>query len=448
MSAKQRRRLFVPIAAAAVVGLALTGCTGDIAAEDTANTDCGDYEAYGSFDSGTEVNIYGTILEVEADRLNESWADFESCTGIDVVYEGSGEFEEQINVRVQGGNPPDLGITPQPGLVADLARSGALVPAPQAVADNVTEFWSEDWAGYGTVDGELVGAPLMASIKGYIWYSPATFEENGWEIPTTLEELGTLTDDIAASEVMKPWCVGFASSAATGWPGTDWVEDMVLRQAGPDVYDQWVNHEIPFNDPAIVEALDTVGDLIKDPANVNGGLGEVNSIATTEFGDAGLPVLDGTCAMHHQATFYEGFWPDGTEVAEDGDVWAFITPGTEADASAVTGGGEIVAAFSDTEETVAVQTYLSSDTWANNRVGLGGVISANSGLDPENASSELLAASVELLQDPETTFRFDASDVMPAAVGTGTFWKGMIDWIGGKNTQETLDFVEASWPAE
>jgi alpha-glucoside transport system substrate-binding protein len=448
MSAKQRRRLFVPLAAAAVVGLALTGCTGDIAAEDTANTDCGDYETYGSFDEGTEVNIYGTILEVEADRLNESWKDFETCTGIDVVYEGSGEFEEQINVRVQGGNPPDLGITPQPGLVADLARSGALKPAPQSVADNVAEFWSEDWASYGTVDGTLVGAPLMASIKGYVWYSPATFEENGWEVPTTLDELGTLTEEIAASEVMKPWCVGFASSAATGWPGTDWVEDMVLRQAGPDVYDQWVNHEIPFNDPAIVEALDTVGDLIKEPANVNGGLGEVNSIATTEFGDAGLPVLDGTCAMHHQATFYEGFWPDGTEVAEDGDVWAFITPGTEADASAVTGGGEIVAAFSDSDETVAVQTYLSSDTWANIRVGLTGVISANSGLDPENASSELLAASVELLQDPETTFRFDASDVMPAAVGTGTFWKGMIDWIGGKSTQETLDFIEGSWPAE
>lgn len=448
MSAKQRRRLFIPIAAAAVVGLALTGCTGDIAAEETADTDCADYEAYGTFDAGTEVNIYGTILEVEADRLNESWADFEACTGIDVIYEGSGEFEEQINVRVQGGNPPDLGITPQPGLVADLARSGALSPAPQAVADNVAEFWSEDWASYGTVDGTLVGAPLMASIKGYVWYSPAVFEENGWEIPTTLDELSTLTDEIAESGVMKPWCVGFASGVATGWPGTDWVEDMVLRQAGPEVYDQWVNHEIPFNDPAIAGALDTVGDFIKEPANVNGGLGEVNSIATTEFGDAGLPVLEGSCAMHHQATFYEGFWPDGTEVAEDGDIWAFITPGVEEDATAVTGGGEIVVAFNDSEETVAVQTYLSSDTWANNRVNIGGVISANTGLDPENASSDLLATSVELLQDPDTTFRFDASDVMPGAVGTGSFWKGMVDWIGGKSTAETLDFIEGSWPAE
>lgn len=448
MSVKKHRRLIIPTAAIAAIGLALTGCTGDAPAGDKANTECADYDAYGSFDAGTEVNIYGTILEVEADRLQESWKDFETCTGIDVVYEGSGEFEEQINVRVQGGNPPDLGITPQPGLVADLARSGALLPAPEAVAANVKEFWSEDWAGYGTVDGTLVGAPLMASVKGYVWYSPSTFKDNGWEVPTTLDELSTLTDEIAGSSDTKPWCVGFASGVATGWPGTDWVEDMVLRLSGPEVYDQWVTHEIPFNDPAIAEAFDAVGAFIKDPANVNGGLGEVNSIASTEFGDAGLPVLEGTCAMHHQATFYEGFWPDGTEVAPEGDVWAFILPGTEADANAVTGGGEIVAAFSDSEETVAVQTYLSSDTWANDRVSLGGVISANTGLDPANASSDLLSTSIEILQNPETTFRFDASDVMPGAVGAGSFWKGMVDWIGGKSTADTLDFIEGTWPED
>ena len=447
MSVKNHPRLIVPTAALAAIGLALTGCTGDTAGGDKANTECADYDAYGTFDSGTEVNIYGTILEVEADRLQASWKDFETCTGIDVVYEGSAEFEEQINVRVQGGKPPDLGITPQPGLVADLARSGALLPAPKAVADNVKEFWSEDWAGYGTVDGELVGSPLMASVKGYVWYSPSTFKDNGWEVPTTLDELSALTDKIAKTET-KPWCVGFASGVATGWPGTDWVEDMVLRLSGPEVYDQWVTHEIPFNDPAIAEAFDEVGGFIKDEANVNGGLGAINSIATTEFGDAGLPVLEGTCALHHQATFYEGFWPDGTEVAPDGDVWAFILPGTEADANAVTGGGEIVAAFSDSKETVAVQTYLSSDTWANNRVKLGGVISANKGLDPDNASSELLSTSVEILQNPDTTFRFDASDLMPGAVGAGTFWKCMVDWIGGKSTAATLDFIEGSWPKE
>jgi alpha-glucoside transport system substrate-binding protein len=224
------------------------------------------------------------------------------------------------------------------------------------------------------------------------------------------------------------------------------VEDFVLRQAGPDVYDQWVANEVKFTDEAITTAFDSVGEYIREPAMVNGGLGDVNSIATTEFGDAGLPILDGTCALHHQATFYEGFWPEGTTVAPDGDVWAFLLPGTEAGASAVTGGGEIVGAYSDADEVVAVQTYLSSDTWANIRVEIGGVISANKGLDPENASSALLSNAVSILQDPETTFRFDASDLMPGAVGAGSFWKGMVDWIGGKSTAETTQFIQDSWP--
>jgi len=449
MGFTRHRRWLPPVVVAAAVGLTLTACTGDTANEGEATGDCGPYETYGTFDKGTEVNVYGTILDPEAELLNQSWADFENCTGIDIVYEGSDQYEEQLNVRIEGGNPPDLGITPQPGLIARLAQQGDLLKAPKSVADNVAEYWSEDWAAYGTVDGELYGAPLMANIKGWVWYSPAMFEENGWEVPTTLDELTTLTKEIRDSgAVDKPWCVGFASGAATGWPGTDWVEDFVLRQQGADVYDQWVAHDIAFNDPKIAQAFDSVGEFIRDDANVNGGLGDVRSIATTDFGDAGLPILDGSCALHHQASFYEGFWPEGTKVAEDGDVWAFMLPGTEAGANAVTGGGEIVAAFSDADEVVAAQTYLSSPEWANSRVKLGGVISANTGLDPENAGSDLLKASVELLQDPNTTFRFDGSDVMPAAVGSGSFWTGMVDWIGGKSTKDTLDFIEASWPQE
>ncbi|MFC6354565.1 ABC transporter substrate-binding protein [Luethyella okanaganae] len=445
MSFTRHRRLAIPLASAAAIGLALTGCTGDTASPGASSVaDCAAYEAYGSFDAGTEVSLYGTISDTEADLLNESWADFEACTGIDVVYEPSKEFETQINVRAQGGNPPNLAIFPQPGLLADLADAGHLKPAPDTVVANSKEFWSEDWQRYGTVGGTVYGAPLMASVKGYVWYSPSTFKDNGWQVPATLDELSALTKKIADSGT-KPWCVGFASGDSTGWPGTDWVEDFVLRQSGPEVYDKWVTNEVKFTDPAIAKAFDGVGSLIKNPDYVNGGLGDVNSIATTEFGDAGLPILDGSCAMHHQASFYEGFWPKGTTVAPDGDVWAFLLPGEKAGANAVTGGGEIVAAFSDAKEVAAVQTYLSSDTWANIRVGLGGVISANKGLDSAKASSELLKTSVEILQDPDTTFRFDASDLMPGAVGAGSFWKGMVDWIGGKSTPDTLSFIQGTW---
>jgi alpha-glucoside transport system substrate-binding protein len=441
------RRLLASVAAAGVAGLALAGCTGDIAAEQGSDADCADYEQYGTFD-GAEVTALGTIVEVEADRLVESWATFEQCTGISVEYQGTQEFEAQIEVLAQGGNAPDVAIFPQPGLFQRLVRDGYVMEPPADVEANVDEFWSEDWKGYGTVDDTFYGAPLMASVKGWVWYSPAEFEENGWEIPTTLDELTALSEQIAQDSGHKPWCIGLGSDAATGWPVTDWVEDFVLRQHGPDVYDQWIAHEIPFNDPQIVESFEAVGEYVLNDEFVNGGLGDVRSAISVPFGEGGLPILEGECSLHHQASFYEGFWGEGVTVAEDGDVWAFLTPPVNADdPQAVTGGGEIVGAFDDREEVQAFQTFLSSDTWANSRVALGGVISANTGLDPSVASSDLLAQSIEILQNPETTFRFDASDLMPGAVGADSFFSGIVDWFGGASTQEVVDEIEASWPA-
>jgi alpha-glucoside transport system substrate-binding protein len=440
-----------PVVAAAAVGLALTACTGDIADEEAADVDCGDYEEYGTFEDA-EVTVGGTILDLEADRLVESWADFETCTGISVDYQGSSEFEAQIAVLAEGGNAPDVGIVPQPGLLQRLAVGGWLIPASEAVEANVDEWWSEDWKQYGTHDGTFYAAPLMASIKGYIWYSPAEFEDKGYEVPETLDDLTALSEEIAAEGEHKPWCVGLESGDATGWPGTDWVEDYVLRLHGPEVYDQWVTHEIPFNDPRIAEAFDAVGEYLKNDGMVNGGIGDVSTQITEAFQTAGLPILDGECSLHHQASFYETFWnPEGGDentVAPDGTVWAFLLPPVEAGGGLnVTGGGEFPVAFRDAEEVEAFRAYLSSDTWANNRVGLGGVISANTGLDPEVASSELLTQSIEILQDPETTFRFDGSDLMPGAVGADSFWKGIVEWVGGQDTQQVLNTIESSWPA-
>src|SRR5690606_35990201 len=320
-------------------------------------------------------------------------------------YQGTSEFEAQIAVLAEGGNAPDIGIVPQPGLLARLAAGGWLIPASKAGEDNVDKWWSEDWKKYGTSDGTFYAAPLMASTKGYVWYSPSEIEDKGYEIPTTLDELTSLSEKIAAEGDHKPWCVGLESGEATGWPRSDWIEDFVLRQAGADVYDQWVTHEIPFNDPAIVKAFDSVGEYLKNPDMVNGGIGDVSTQISEAFQTAGLPILDGECSLHHQASFYESFWnPNGDEgnvVAPDGDVFAFLLPPVNADdPQAVTGGGEFPVAFRDAEEVEAVRAYLSSDTWANNRVSLGGVISANKGLDSDNASSELLKQSIEILQDP------------------------------------------------
>ncbi len=437
------RRLVAPIAIATAAGLGLAGCTGDIAAEDAADTDCSPYEQYGTEFEETEVSIAGTIVDIEADYLNNSWRDFSTCTGIDIEYQGSRDFEATIAQLAEGGNAPDIGIVPQPGLVALLARNGYLQPAPAEVEANIDEFWSEDWKNYATIDGTFYGAPMTANVKGYIWYSPSEFEENGWEFPTTLEELWQLTAQIAEDTGRQPWCAGMESGDATGWPATDWIENLVLRLHGPEVYDQWVTHQIPFNDPRIVLAMEAAAQVLKNPDYI-----DTESLLTVPFGDGGDIIVDGECSLHMQGSFYEVFWPEGTTVAPDGDVYAFLMPQLAADAPvAVTGGGETVVAFRSNDAITAVLTHMSTDTFANLRVTEGGTVSANTGVDPSNASSPLLEDVIAILQDPNTTFRYDGSDLMPGAVGSNSFWTGMVDWLSGTDTQRVADAIEASWPA-
>lgn len=453
MMKSRKSRLLLSLAAVGVASLALAGCTGGDGGDDGDNgapsADCADYEQYGTHE-GESVELYTTIQGVELDQLVETFATFEDCTGISMDIVGTQEAETQINVRAAAGDPPELMIIPQPGLLQRLVGDGYVLPAAQSVEDNVDEFWSESWKGYGTVDGTFYGAPLMASVKGWVWYSPADFEARGAEIPETWDELLELTATFAEedSATYKPWCVGFGSGDATGWPGTDWVEDLVLRLSGPEVYDQWVVGEVQFSDPEIRAAFEEVEKILLNPEHVNGGFGGVESIVSTTFNDGGLPILDGNCSMHHQASFYEAQWPEGTVVAPDGDIWAFITPKINTDdPDAVTGGGEIVAKFVEGEAVDAVQTFLSSDTWANLRVDLGGVISANKGLDPNLAKSDLSRAAIEILQGEDTIFRFDGSDLMPAAVGTSSFWTGMNDWVVGTvDTDELLAFIDSTWP--
>ncbi|MEE2523486.1 carbohydrate ABC transporter substrate-binding protein [Pseudarthrobacter sp. J75] len=443
----KNRKYLLPMAATGILALTLSACSSDGGTETPSDVDCTAYESYGQHE-GKTVSVYSTIVDLEATNLEQTWAAFEECTGATIKYEGSKEFETQIGVRAQAGNAPDIAIFPQPGLMADQARAGNLKPAPQTVSDAVDENWSADWKKYGTVDGTFYAAPMLANVKGFVWYAPKTFEDNGWEVPTTWDEMMELSNTIADAGAMKPWCAGFESGEATGWPGTDWIEDVVLRAHGPEVYDQWVAHEIPFNDPKIVEAFNTTGEILLDDKMVNGGFGDVRSILTTGFAQAGQPVLDGQCAMHHQANFQASNWPEGTVVAPDGDVWAFMTPPIdESKGQAITGGGEMVAAYKDTPEVQAFQAYMASAEFANDRVKLGGVVSANKGLDPENAQSELDKLSIELLQDPDTVFRFDGSDLMPGAVGSNSFWKGIVSWINGTPSEDVVNSIESSWPA-
>jgi alpha-glucoside transport system substrate-binding protein len=448
------------VAVLMTAGFALSGCGGDDGGDNSVKgtwpgdgkAECKGLEQLADFGdlSGKEVSVYTSILAPEDKAQKDSYKLFTTCTGADVKYEGSDQFETQLVVRVKAGNAPDIAYIPQPGLLKTVVSSGKVVEAPSQVSDNVDKWFGEDWKAYGTVDGKFYAAPLGANVKSFVWYSPKMFADNGWEVPQTWDDMLALSDQIAATGI-KPWCAGIESGEATGWPATDWLEDAVLRDAGADVYDQWVAHEIPFNDPAIAGALDRVGGILKNDKYVNGGYGDVSSIATTAFQDGGLPILKGDCALHRQASFYAAQWPEGTKVTEDGDVFAFYLPTTnDANGKPVLGGGEFVTAFDDRPEVQAFQTYLSTDVWANEKAKAtpgGGWVSANTGLLVDNLVSPIDKLSAETLQDPDAVFRFDASDQMPSAVGAGSFWKEMTAWITGESTSDALDNIEASWPA-
>ncbi|MCZ0982257.1 ABC transporter substrate-binding protein [Streptomyces diastatochromogenes] len=246
--------------------------------------DCAPYARYGEH-PGTEVTVYAENRDREADLFEETWADFAHCTGIDVQYEGDGEFEARIQVRVDGGNAPDVAFFPQPGLLERFARAGRLKPASAGVAALAQQGWSADWNSYATVDGTLYGTPLVANVKSLVWYSPKFFRARGLSVPRTWTELMAVTEKVAASGV-KPWCAGIESAQATGWPVTDWIEDVLLRQQGTRVYDQWVAHEIPFDDPRVIKAMDTVGSILKNDRYANGGFGPARSMASISFQEA------------------------------------------------------------------------------------------------------------------------------------------------------------------
>jgi alpha-glucoside transport system substrate-binding protein len=418
----------------------------------TLTGDCAAFGKYGKY-SGATVTIYTSITAPEIDYHINAIKPFERCTGITVKYQASKEFEDQLKPKVEGGNAPDLAIFPQPGLLQTFATAkNGLKPASDAVTTEAETNWDPGWIGYGTVDNLYFGAPLGANLKSLIWYSPKYFSKWGYTVPTTWDDLIKLSDKMAA-DGHKPWCAGIESGDATGWPATDWMEEVMLRKYGPDVYDQWTNHTIPFNDPKVLDVLKTVGSILKNPNYVNAGIGDVKSIATTAFQKGGLPIESGKCMLHAQANFYAANWDKGTKVAADGDVFAFYEP-TMSDkfGNVVEDGGEFVGAFSDRPEVEAVQLYLASGEWAtakaklNSAAHTSGWITANKAVDPTVFVDPIDKLSVETLVDPKSVSRFDASDLMPSSVGAGSEWTQLTQWILGQDDKTTLDKIEASWP--
>jgi alpha-glucoside transport system substrate-binding protein len=436
MRAQTRGAMLLLLGAAATLGTILSGCSATPPDPTAAATGV--------------VTIEGPIIAGDAALLTKSWSAWAVANHITIKYTGSANFEEQIATEAQQGNAPDLAIFAQPGLVRDLASRGYLKKLPTSVVATAKSTFPSSWINYTTFGGAEYAAPLLANVHGWVFYSPKQFAKWGVSPPPTWFDLQLLTQRIKSLSGTAPWCDGFSAGAASGEAGTDWIEDLVLRDDGPDVYDQWVAHEIPFSDPRIQRAFSDAAQILQSPNYVNAGIGGSQSIDTTTTAGVATALESGTCAMTHEPSSFVGDLRGGdgspAAVGPNGDFWAFPLPPVSATTVPLTGGGEFTAAFSNDSDTVRVQNYLASSAWAMSRVALGGVISPDVNVKPGTASSTLLQLSANLLDDPQTVFRFDGSDLMPSVVGSGAFLTGMVDWIDGEPTSKVVTSIDAAWP--
>ena len=227
-------------------------------------------------------------------------------------YTGARDFEEQINHAVEGGNPPDIAIFPQPGSSPAYARSGDVLPLPDDVLAAVSENWAPIVDGLRQRRRHAVRRARQVRPQVARLVRAGAFAELGYEVPTTLDEFYALVEQTIA-DGNTPLCVGIGSGTATGWPFTDWIEELVLRNQGIDFYNQWVTHEIPFNSPEIVAAMQRSPTCGTPKARSTPQAGRSSS---TPFSDNAAPLVDGDCLMHRQATFFASFFPEGTEYGE------------------------------------------------------------------------------------------------------------------------------------
>ena len=401
--------------------------------------------------SGTTVTVFGSeSSDEEAGSQQDALNVFAERNNMTITFTGARDFSDQINAQAAGGNPPDIGVFPQPGKTLDFGTQGFILPIPQELVDFSKPQWPGGTLETVSLDGTVWGLPNKTDLKSLVWYNTAVFEAGGYTVPTTLDELLALGQQMIADGI-TPWCIGIESGPATGWTFTDWMEDLMLRLQGPDQYDKWVSNELAFDSEEVTGVAQTILDIWNTPGNTFAAGG---SIASTAFGDNGVPLADGDCAMHRQASFFAAFLPEGTTVGPGQEVNVFYFPSAD-DTTPVLTAGTYVSAFRDAPEVWAVMEYMTSAEYSTERQrtqaarkggGQSGYLSANLEQDL-SVYNELEQTFVEILQNADPA-RFDALDLMPAAVGAGTFWtEGTSAVNGDKSVSEAFTAIQASWPS-
>ena len=392
------------------------------------------------------LTIVGQIAvgSPDGDALQAEFDAYAADRDVQIVYDAYWDVAD-LMARLAGPNPPDLVLVPQPGTLIALAPE--LVDLSEYVkAQKLRRDYGDYLIDQVTVDDTVVGVPVKANLKSLVWYQPAEFDAAGYAIPETFDELVALSAQMVA-DGRTPWCGYIGSGPATGWMGTDWIEDLILGTDGPAVYDQWVNHDIIFQDLRVEMAFERYQHMI----DTAGYVFERGLMLDLFFFDNAEPLGNGDCLMHKQASFFAGALDAFGHNLDDFATFEFpyIDP-TYADAAM--GGADYVAAVTDSVEVRQLVKFMASPRFGKVSIAedTAGWILPNVRFNTNRYSDNLTRADAATIQAAIATdqFRFDGSDLMPPQVGAGTFWTGIVDLVSGAKTiQHVLIDIDTSWPS-
>ena len=404
MTASLRRLL----ALLCVLALALAGCGGGD--DDDGGTGAGPGDAGGD-DLEVPANVGGT-MEVAAVWSGEEQAAFKQVldaftarTGTTVTFTSTGDdIATALRTRLAGGSPPDVAILPQPGLLKDLAAQNALKPIEDAAGKAIDKNWSKDWRALGTVNNQLYGLFYKAANKSTVWYNVGAFRTAGVQPPETFDDLMRIAGTIRDSGV-PPFSIG----GGDGWTLTDLFENIYLRQAGPEKYDQLTTHAIPWTDPSVKEALRTMARML-DPTLVNGSAVSTTFVQSVDNVFRKPPAA----AIVAEGDFVPGVATVQAQAETDYNVFPF--PSVDGSGPSIVGGGDAVVMMKETPQARALITFLTTAEAAEIWARQGGFASPNKAVDDAAYPDAIQRRNAEALANAET-FRFDMSDLAPAAFG-------------------------------
>jgi alpha-glucoside transport system substrate-binding protein len=406
---------------------------------------CGGGGSGGS--SSKTVTIWTSVDQPVLDGFTKVLVPEAKKQGITVDFKKVSNINQLVMTSIQANKAPDIALIPQPGVVADIVKRNKAFALDDVV--DMSALKKSMTAGTlegGTVNGKLYGLLVNMNVKSLVFYNKKAWAKAGYPVPKTLDELNSLTAKIKASGG-TPWCMGVQDPAGgSGWPATDWFEDLIMRYGGVQQYKDWVSHKTKFDSPVVKQAAAEFEKLLFTPGDVSGGR---KGIANSNWQTVANPMFDAKpgCWMLKQGTFITGFFPKNVQANLDADVGVFgFPPATAGGENPTLGGGDQATLLNDSKSAKAVMKLMAATDFGKEAAKSGDYVSPHKDIDPSLYPNTIYKGAAQVAYK-STAFLFDGSDAMPAQVGTGAFWKQMVAWISGDTDLDTaLKNIDAAWP--